>query len=154
MFSFNVGFLDFQRRTHTHTHLTGSPPGLLRAQLLLQILDEGVFGALDVIVCGASGRRPRSYRLLQDGFGKAGGQRTQIMCMCIHLITCMCQIDEYFDSRVWRPLVVGGQGDHSRRYSVLTVGSVGLRERGGGRRERGARLGGRRGGGPHREERA
>lgn len=56
-----------------HTHLTVPPPGLLWAQLLFQILDEGVFGALDVIICGARGRRPRSYRLLQDGFGKTGG---------------------------------------------------------------------------------
>lgn len=36
------------------------------------------------------------------------------------------EIDVKFDSHVWRPLVAGRQGDHSRRYPVLTVGSVGL----------------------------
>lgn len=54
-----------------HTHLAVSPPRLLGAQLLLQILDEGVFGALNVFICGARGRRPRSYGLLQDWLGKA-----------------------------------------------------------------------------------
>lgn len=56
-------------------HLAAPPPGLLGAQLLLQVLDESVFGALDVLVCGAGGRRPRSDGLLQDGFGKTGGKK-------------------------------------------------------------------------------
>lgn len=63
-------------------HLAAPPPGLLGAQLLLQVLDQGVFGALDVVVCGAGGRRPRSDRLLQDGFRKTGGEKEPWTNIC------------------------------------------------------------------------
>lgn len=70
------------------------------------------------------------------------------------------------DSHVRCYFVVGGKGDHSRRYSVLAVRSVGLWERGGGGGRKGGaregrghwerllREGRRRGGSPHGEERA
>lgn len=63
-------------------HLTAPPPRLLGAQLLLQVLDESVFGALDVFVCGAGGRRPRGHGLLQDGFGKTGGEKHKVKRRC------------------------------------------------------------------------
>lgn len=81
---------------------------------------------------------------------------------------CLMPNNEYWNSHVWGPLVADGQRDHGRWYSVLTVGSVGLWERGGGgggwgeRRtgdggghwERLLRQGLRRRGGPHGKERA